>query len=64
LVRDVSAWLAEARAVRLPRGAIAAALPAVLARSDLRRLQDPATERGRGLLDRLRVIVAAMRRRV
>jgi 15-cis-phytoene synthase len=50
------------RRVRLPRRAIAAVLPAVLARRDLRRV--PAIPRQRGLGDRLAVMLAAMAARV
>ncbi len=55
-----SEWLAAGRAVRLPRRAIAAALPAVLARRDLA----SARIAPRGLADRLAVTVAAARGRV
>src|SRR5581483_2575314 len=50
--------LAEAPARRLPRHVIAAALPAVLARRDLRRV--PFNPLQRGLGDRLAVVFAAM----
>jgi phytoene synthase len=50
------------RRVRPPRRAIAAVLPAVLARRDLRRA--PAIPRQRGLGDRLAVMLAAMAARV
>ena len=46
----------------LPRDVIAAALPAVLARRDLRRLEQPA--RARGVSDQFAVMVAAVVRRV
>jgi 15-cis-phytoene synthase len=52
------ALLAEGRRLGVPKQAAAAALPAVLARRDLRRPGDPAP---RGLGDRLAVIVARFR---
>ncbi len=55
-----SEWLASGRARRLPRRAIAAALPAVLARRDLADLRAVP----RGLADRLAVTMAALRGRV
>ena len=55
-----SEWLAAGRTVRLPKQAIAAALPAVLARRDL---AHPRTT-PRGLADRLAVTAAAARGRV
>ncbi len=55
-----SAWLAAGRAVRLPKRAIAAALPAVLARRDLAR----SGTAPRGLADRLAVAAAVARGRV
>jgi hypothetical protein len=61
LAADAGARLA-AGAGRFARGAVAAALPGVFARRDLRRLHDPL--RPRGLGDRLAVIAAAARRRV
>jgi len=51
--------LREAGSLRLPRRAIAAALPAVLARRDLR--QPGPAPRARGLADRLAVAAAAFR---
>ncbi len=48
----------ECRGGRLPRAAIAAALPAVLARRDLGR-DVPAQAPGRGIGDRLAVVLAA-----
>lgn len=57
-----SEWLAAGRAARLPRRAIAAALPAVLAKRDLRNHGEPAGMRGLG--DRVAVTVAAWRGRV
>lgn len=66
LVRDRvaamgSAWLVEGRRSRLPRTAIAAALPAALTRRDLKR---PGEIRARGLGDRVAVVAAAIRGRV
>jgi len=62
LVAEAKALLAEARGAKPPRGAIAAALPAVLAARDLRRIA--AGEAGaagpRGLGDRLAVMLAGM----
>ena len=55
-----SEWLKAGRACRLPRQAIAAALPAVLAARDLARPHREA----RGLADRLAVTAAALRGRV
>ncbi len=55
-----SDWLATGRAVRLPKQAIAAALPAVLARRDL---AYPHTS-PRGLADRVAVTIAALQGRV
>jgi len=60
IAATASEWLLAGRATRLPKQAIAAALPAVLARRDL-------THRGipeRGLADRVAVTAAAMRGRV
>ncbi len=59
LAREGLAWL---RPVALPRGAIAAALPAVLARRDLRRMPDLPLRRGIG--DRLAVALAGLAGRV
>ena len=56
LAREGLAWLPP---LRLPRPVIAAALPGVLARRDLRRV--PAPARLRGLDDKLAVLVAAVR---
>lgn len=58
VVRVGRALLADARRVALPRSAVAAALPAVLARRDLRRW--PAVPVPRGLGDRLAVISAGL----
>jgi len=55
-----SEWLAAGQAVPLPKQAIAAALPAVLARRDLVHRRTPE----RGLADRVAVTIAAMRGRV
>ncbi len=55
-----SEWLAAGRACRLPKQAVAAALPAVLAARDLAR---PRYE-PRGLADRVAVTTAALRGRV
>jgi 15-cis-phytoene synthase len=60
---------AALRDARLPRAAVAAALPLVLARRDLRRLaagraEGGAGPAGRGLGDRLAVVVAGLRGRV
>jgi len=55
-------FLDEARAVRVPRQAIAAALPAVLARRDLARA--PVWPPARGLGDRLAVTWAGLRGRI
>lgn len=59
LVEEGRALLARAATARLPRNAVAAALPAVLARRDLARWTAPPTPRGLG--DRLAVLLAAMR---
>jgi 15-cis-phytoene synthase len=62
LAAEATAWLAEARALPLPRTALPAALPAALAARDLRR---PGAERfPRGLGARLSVLAAALRGRV
>jgi phytoene synthase len=58
LVTEGQALLAAARAVRVPKHAIAAALPAVLARRDLARW--PVEASARGLGDRLAVVVAGV----
>jgi phytoene synthase len=57
-VGEGRALLAEARLWRVPRGAVAAVLPGVLARRDLRRW--PAVAVPRRLGDRLAVVVAGM----
>ncbi len=54
--------MADTRRLVLPREAIAAALPVVLARRDLRRPNRPAGPRGLG--DRLAVMLAGLRGRV
>ena len=61
LARQGRALLDGARGLRFPRRAVAAVLPAVLARRDLARI-DVAPMR-RGLGDRLAVMTAALRRR-
>jgi 15-cis-phytoene synthase len=61
LVEEGQALLARAAAARLPHSALAAALPAVLARRDLARWSVPPAPRGLG--DRLAVLLAAMRDR-
>jgi phytoene synthase len=58
LAREGALLLDAARGVRLPRGVVAAALPAVLARRDLRRPDAPAAPRGAG--DRLAVMWAGV----
>ena len=63
LARQGRSWLREARALPpVPRPAVAAALPAMLARRDLRRPLTSAI-RARGLGDRLAVTLAALTRR-
>jgi 15-cis-phytoene synthase len=63
LAAEARRWLDAAGRPRLPRSAIAAALPAVLARRDLRRDTPPAAE-ARALGDRLAVLRAAALRRI
>jgi 15-cis-phytoene synthase len=63
LAAEAAAWLGEARRLRLPRAALPAALPAVLAGRDLRR-PDEAAARPRGLGARLAVVTAALTGRV
>ena len=63
LATEARTWLAAGRGVRLPRAAVAAALPSVLARRDLARPDAPALD-GRGLGDRLAVLRAGMLGRV
>ena len=58
LVTEGQALLAAGRAARVPKHAIAAALPAVLARRDLARW--PVVAAARGLGDRLAVVVAGV----
>ncbi len=53
VIAEGRAWLARGRSARVPRSAIAAALPAVLARRDLARARLDAAPRGLG--DRLAV---------
>ncbi len=55
LAQEGRTLLAEGRRLGVPKAAIPAALPAVLARRDLRRPGDPAP---RGLGDRLAVVAA------
>jgi len=62
LASEAATWLAEARRSKLPRAALPAALPAVLAARDLRRPGE--TPRPRGLGARLSVLMAALRGRV
>jgi phytoene synthase len=66
LAREGQALLRVGGAARLPRDAVAAALPGVLAQRDLRRLmRRPGAPAGpRGIGDRLAVFIAAMRGRV
>jgi 15-cis-phytoene synthase len=61
LVQEGQALLALAGATRLAHSAVAAALPAVLARRDLARWLVPPSPRGLG--DRLAILLAAMRDR-
>lgn len=63
LAAEAAAWLGEARRLRLPRAALPAALPAVLAGRDLRRV-DEADARPRGIGARLAVVTAALTGRV
>jgi phytoene synthase len=58
VVREGQALLAEARRIAFPRRAVAAMLPAVLARRDLARWPDVAIPRGMG--DRLAVTFAGL----
>ncbi len=62
LASEAVAWLAEARRSALPRAALPAALPAVLAARDLSRPGE--VRRPRGLGARLSVLMAALRGRV
>ncbi len=55
------AWLDDAARIAIPRPTLAAALPATLARRDLRRLGQPI--RPRGVADRLAVLSAWLRGR-
>lgn len=63
LAAEAAAWLGEARRLKLPRAALPAALPAVLAGRDLRR-PDEAGASPRGLGARLAVVAAALTGRV
>jgi phytoene synthase len=56
LSQEARDWLHRARRLQLPRSAVAAALPGVLARRDLRH----PTEKPRGLGDRIAVIAAGL----
>ena len=58
LLMEGNVLLEKGRGLRLPRFAIAAALPAVLARRDMARLSTPV--QGRGVADRLAVMLAAI----
>ena len=58
LAAEARRFLADARRVRVPKQAIAAALPAVLARRDLRRLSQKAGPRGFG--DKIAVVLAGL----
>ncbi len=62
LAREAQAWLVEARAHPLPRAALPAALPAVFARGDLRRLG--LSQRPRFLSARLAVLAASLTGRI
>ena len=62
LTQQGRALLRGARGLNLPRRAVAAVLPAVLARRDLARTD--AAPRPRGLGDRLAVLIAAQTRRI
>ena len=67
LLTEGTGLLNEGRGLRLPRAAIAAALPAVLARRDLAGTHNPsplAQVAGRGIADRLAVMLAAALGRV
>ena len=63
LAEEGRALLRQGAAAAVPRGAIAAALPAVLARRDLARWPRPAPAQ-RGIGDRLAVTVAGLRNRL
>ncbi|MGH7120523.1 MAG: phytoene/squalene synthase family protein [Acetobacteraceae bacterium] len=62
LAEEAQSWLAEARSLPLPRAALPAALPAVLAKGDLRRLGSPPLHRGIGA--RLSMLSAAVSGRI
>jgi len=62
LAEEARAWLRDARARALPRAAVPAALPAVLAGRDLRTLGPRSG--GRGVAARLAVLAAAVRGRI
>jgi phytoene synthase len=63
LAEEGRALLRQGADVPVPRGAIAAALPAVLARRDLARWPSLAPAR-RGIGDRLAVTIAGLRKRL
>jgi len=63
LADEGRALLRQGRGAPLPRGAIAAALPAVLARRDLARWPRLAPPQ-RGIGDRMAVTIAGFRRRL
>jgi hypothetical protein len=56
---EARGWLRQARETRVPRAAVAALLPGVLARQDLRSLS-VGEPRPRGLADRAAVLWAAL----
>ena len=62
VAREGQALLSEARRGAIPRSAVAAILPAVLARRDLARWPSAAMPRGFG--DRMAVVVAGMTGRI
>jgi phytoene synthase len=59
LAAEASGFIRDATRTRLPKRAIAAALPAVLAKRDLRRLNQPPGPRGFG--DKWAVVLAGLR---
>ena len=58
LAAEAAGFLAASRRIRVPKQAIAAALPAVLARRDLRRLSQ--VPRARGFGDKFAVVLAGL----
>lgn len=62
LAKEAQSWLAEARSLPLPRAALPAALPAVLAKGDLRRLGSSPLQRG--IAARLAMLGAAFSGRI